>query len=370
MGGLGPPRQISEAQGVTTLDSKRDHQPAQSESNPTLSSKLGRGDRLQPLMLIGSIVIGLGLSKAAPGFADAMEPAISIGVIALIFLVMLNVDMTGVSRAFAQRKFLVVAVTINFVLNPVIAWGLGAFFLQDEAELWAGLILFLVTPCIGWYLIFTEIAGGDATLGVSLLAINVALQLLLLPVYLWLFAGRVLTLDVTTIATSLGTYLLTPFLAAAAARWLLKSRGRSVAAVESRYRLSHVKTAALVIVIVAMFASQGDVLFDNPSVVWKIAPPIAAFFAIAFAVALVVARLTGLPYEQTALLVFTTTSRNSEASLAIAVTAFASPLVALTVVIGPVIELPLLVLMVRGLLALRPTETPSPAPDQRLLEPT
>ncbi len=353
---------------MTSLDAQRTARPGSGDAADAGAPQLGRADRVQPLILVGSIGLGVALSKATPGFADAMGPAISVGVIALIFLVLLNVDLTGVGRAFAKRRFLVVAVTINFVLNPVIAWGIGAVFLRDEPELWAGLILFLVTPCIGWYLIFTELAGGDATLGVSLLAINVVLQLLLLPVYLWLFAGSVLTLDVATIATSLATYLLLPFLAATVVRWLLRSAGRSVAMVQARYRLSHVKTVALVVVIVAMFASQGDVLFDNPTVVWRVAPPIAVFFTIAFVVAIVAARCARLPYEQTALLVFTTASRNSEASLAIAVTAFSSPLVALTVVIGPVIELPLLVLMVRGLLALRPTAAPSPTPRSAILK--
>ncbi|MFK7918861.1 MAG: arsenic resistance protein [Ilumatobacter sp.] len=333
-----------------TLDAALDRSIEAERSPPPT---LGRSDRLQPLLLIAAIGAGLTLSKLAPRLSESIEPAITIGVIALIFLVMLGVDVVGVGRAFTQRRFLTVAISINFVVNPLLAWGLGSTFLGNEPELWAGLILFLVTPCIGWYLIFTELAGGDATLGVSLLAINVALQLLLLPVYLWLFAGRVLAIDITMITTSVATYLLLPFAAAAGVRRFVHAKHRTVTEVQTRLRLSAVKTGALTLVIVAMFASQGDALFDNPSVVWKIAPPIGLFFVLAFGVALVAARLAGLPYEQAALLVFTTTSRNSEASLAIAVTAFASPLVALTVVMGPVIELPLLVLMVRCLLALR-----------------
>lgn len=311
-------------------------------------------------MLVGSIGLGLGLARGAPEFAERTAPAVSVGVAVLIFLVMLRVDTSGVGRAFGERRFLAVAVTINFIVNPLVAWGLGAVFLKHQPELWVGLILFLVTPCIGWYLIFTELAGGDVTLGVSLLAVNVVLQLLLLPVYLWLFAGSVLTLDVATIARSLAVFLLLPFLVAVVVRRFAAWSGRSVADVQARLRLSNIKTAVLAVVVIAMFASQGEVLFDNPSVVWRIAPPIAAFFAIAFVVSVVAARFARLPDEQTALLVFTTASRNSEASLAIAVTAFSSPLVALTVVIGPVIELPLLVLMVRGLTAIRRSSPTSP----------
>jgi len=304
-------------------------------------------------MLIASIAIGLVAAKVAPGLAGSMGSLVSLGVLLLIYLVMLGVDLTGVASAFGQRRFLGVAVGINFVVNPLLAWGLGAAFLGNDPELWAGLILFLVTPCIGWYLIFTELAGGDSTLGVSLLAINVILQILLLPMYLLLFAGRVLTLDVTTIAGSVTLYLVVPLAAAVLTRRFLHSKGRTPNDVLG-VSLGHLKTASLMIVIVSMFASQGEVLFDNPNVVWRLAPPITIFFAVAFVVALLGARLAGLPYDQAALLVFTTTSRNSEASLAIAATAFSSPLVALTVVIGPVIELPLLVLMVRLLVGLRP----------------
>ena len=121
-----------------------------------------------------------------------------------------------------------------------------------------------------------------------------------------------------------------------------------------RIRLPYLKTLVLAVIIISMFAVNATEIFDNPSVVLRLLAPISAFFAIAFALSVMVGRIMGFPYEQIVALVFTTTSRNSEASLAIAATAFASPFVALTVVMGPVIELPLLVLMVRALRMLRP----------------
>jgi ACR3 family arsenite transporter len=122
------------------------------------------------------------------------------------------------------------------------------------------------------------------------------------------------------------------------------------------------------IVIVAMFASQGGVLFANPEVVLLMIPPVLAFFVLAFVIALVVGQLFRLTYEEVALLVFTTTARNSEASLAVAATAFASPLVALTVVIGPGLELPMLIIMARVLLWLHSHDLyPKQAPPQPAL---
>ena len=223
--------------------------------------------------------------------------------------------------------------------------------LSDDPDLRVGLLLFLVTPCIGWYLIFTELADGDTGLGVSLLDMNLILQILLLPLYLLLFAGQAVGVDIGHVLRSIGLFFVAPAIAVAVARQLLGAR--RIGLLQSNVSRFHLKTAALVVVIVAMFASQGDVVLDNPAVILKLLAPMVAFFVLAFLAAVTVGRWWSLPHDQTALLVFTTTSRNSEASLAIAATAFASPLVSLTVVAGPIIELPLLVLMVRFLLGLR-----------------
>ncbi len=321
-------------------------------TEPTIT--LGRMDRFQPLLLIGSIAGGLALAKIAPGFAASLGWLVSAGVFLLIYLVMLSLDLSRVAAAFTQRKFLVIAVVLNFVVNPLLAWTLGAVFLGDQPDLRVGLILFLVTPCIGWYLIFTELAGGDTGMGVSLLGLNLILQVLLLPVYLAVFEGRATGIDLTSIIGSVLIFLVLPAVAAAATQRGLGRSNVDVDDVLSAIGKAQLKTAALVVVIAAMFASQADVIFDNPNVVFTLVTPMVAFFVIAFIVAITTGRLAGLPYDQTALLAFTTTSRNSEASLAIAATAFASPLVALAVVIGPVIELPFLVLMVRVLLGLKP----------------
>lgn len=328
------------------------------------TTTLGWMDRFQPLLLIGSIAAGLGLAKVAPGFAESLGPLVSAGVLVLIYLVMLGLDLNRVAAAFAERRFLAIAVGLNFIVNPLLAWALGAVFLGDQPDLRVGLILFLVTPCIGWYLIFAEMAGGDAGLGVSLLGLNLILQVLLLPLYLFVFAGEAAGIDLTSVVGSVLLFLVFPAIAAVATRRVLERSPIGLDDVQGVIGKAQLKTAALVVVIAAMFASQADVIFDNPNVVFTLIAPMVAFFAIAFTVAVSAGRVAGLPYDQTALLVFTTTSRNSEASLAIAATAFASPLVALTVVIGPVIELPLLVLMVRALLGLkhkaRSTQVESP----------
>lgn len=314
---------------------------------------LGLLDRLQPVLLLGAIAVGLGFAILAPERAAAAGPVVKIGVFLVIFLVMLGVRTGEVLAAFKRWRPTAVALAINFLFTPLFAWFLGWLFLQSHPEVWVGLILYLVTPCIGWYLVFTDLAGGDVELGLSLLVWNVLLQILLLPVYLWGLAGQIVTLDVRVVLESVGLFLALPLLLAE----LVKRAWHGAVGPEpigERLPLGLLKTVVLGVVIAAMFASQGRVLFENPSVVaWMILPGLV-FFAAIFLVALAAARLVGLDYPETALLVMTTAARNSEASLAVAVGAFASPLVALTVVIGPAFELPVLVAMVQLLKRIRP----------------
>lgn len=168
-----------------------------------------------------------------------------------------------------------------------------------------------------------------------------------------LLAGTIVEIEVTNILHSVAVFLIVPLLLARGTRMLLRVRNIFFETVKERLHLPYLKTATLMAVIIAMFASQGDILFANPAVVLKMILPGLVFFSVAFALALVAGRLFNLCYPEVVLLVFTTTARNSEASLAVAVTAFTSPLVALTVVIGPSIELPILIVILRILLWLR-----------------
>lgn len=319
----------------------------------TNEKQLGLLDRIQPLLLISSIVVGLILSHFLPRLATHLLPVVTIGVFLVIYLIMLSVNLRGILHAFTRWKPTALAIGINFVLTPLFAWLLGYLFLRDDPEIWVGLILYLVTPCIGWYLVFTELAKGDVELGVSLLAWNIFLQVVLMPIYMKVLAGTVAHIDFAEILHSVAVFLILPLLLAFATRLTMRWMRVDYDTFASHVKLPYIKTAILMIVIAAMFASQGSVLFENPSLVIKMIAPGLAFFFGAFSLSLAVGYLFSLNYPEVALLAFTTTARNSEASLAIAVTAFASPLVALTVVIGPSIELPVLILFLRVLLFLR-----------------
>lgn len=318
-----------------------------------IEKKLGILDRIQPFLLLVSIAIGLILAKTMPPLAAQLGPVVTAGVFLVIYFIMLGVSTRGVMHAFVRWKPTLLAIGINFLITPLIAWVLGYLFLKNDPDIWVGLILYLVTPCIGWYLVFTELAKGDVELGISLLFWNVVLQIVLLPIYMMLLAGAVIHIEITDILQSVFIFLVLPLALAGVTRWILGRLSISVEVTSKSIALPYLKVITLMSVIAAMFASQGTVLFENPSVILKMILPGVAFFLIAFIMAIVAARIFRLTYPEFALLAFTTTARNSEASLAVAVTAFASPLVALTVVIGPSIELPVLILFLRIVLSIQ-----------------
>lgn len=228
-------------------------------------------------------------------------------------------------------------------------------FLRPHPDLWAGVILYTLTPCIGWYLIFIDLAEGDLPWGIALLPLNITLQVILLPAYLYLLVGRIVPVELAVLARSVVLFLILPFaLSALLQRWVIARRGREFFLGPVKRRAGQVKLWALVLVIVAMFASQRALGMVDLSLVLLIIAVITLFFVALFALALLVGRLAHLSYAATATLAFTTTARNSEAVVGVAVSAFPGQrLVYFAIILGPIVELPLLLLISRLILGLR-----------------
>jgi ACR3 family arsenite efflux pump ArsB len=258
--------------------------------------------------------------------------------------VFLHVPLRRFTNAFQHRWVAVSSLIINFLWTPLLAWLLGWLFLRHEPALWIGLVMLMVTPCTDWYLVFTGIARGNVALSTALLPVNLVLQLLLLPVYLLVLAGALIPLDVQLIAKSVVLVLLLPLLTAIVLRHVTVV-ARGDAWLERRV-LPLVQSAQILflgLAIAAMLASEGGVVMQNPQVFLYLLPPVLLFFIINMALALVVGRLLKTTYENIASLCCTTLARNSPIALAIALVAFpGQPLIALALVIGPLIELPVL----------------------------
>ena len=214
--------------------------------------------------------------------------------------------------------------------------------------------MLMVTPCTDWYLIFTGTAKGNTPLSASVLPLNLILQVILLPVYLLLFFGRTGTVDSSILFESIILVLLVPFVLAQTTRYVSKqsSKVNLIERISPFFDKSQVIFLGLA--LMAMFASQGDSLINNLEIVVILLIPLFLFFVVNFFIGRLVSSLLKFNYEDSASLNLTTLARNSPISLAIAITAFPNePLVALALVIGPLIELPILTLVSQILLKIR-----------------
>lgn len=317
--------------------------------------RLGRLDRNKPLILIGAIVVGLILNRWFAGGIPALLWVVEIGVFIVILAVMLPVEVADVARAFRKARPTALALAVNFLLIPIFAWTLGWVFLRAHPDLWAGVILYTLTPCIGWYLIFIDLAHGDLPWGMALLPWNITLQTILLPAYLYLLVGRIVPVEFWVLGRSVLLFLILPFvLSVLFQRWAIARRGREFLMGPVRHTVGQVKLWALVLVIIAMFASQQRVGMADLSRILLLIGVITLFFVTLFVLALLAGRLAHLSYAETATLAFTTTARNSEAVLGVAVSTFPGhPLVYLAIILGPIVELPLLLLISRSMVELR-----------------
>ena len=318
-------------------------------------ARLSTKDKEKPFILIGSIFIGILLNRVIGGVMHEIYGLVNVGLFFVIFSIMAFVEIKDVGRAFTKVKPTALALSINFLITPFFAWFLGWLFLRNYPDLWAGVILYKLTPCIGWYLIFIDFADGNVPWGVSLLPWNLVLQILLLPVYLWLLVGKIVPVDALLLIKSVGVFLFLPFIFGYIARLLLiRWKGREWTYGPFKNAMGEVKLWALVFVIIGIFASQRTLEANELGRIALIIFVIALFFISLFLIGLAVGYKFRLGYQDTTTLIFTTTARNSEAVIGVAAAAFPGhPLVLLAILIGPVVELPVLVLISRGLLALR-----------------
>lgn len=321
----------------------------------TARAKLSVRDQEKPFILIAAIVVGILLNRFVGGVVQELYGLVNVGLFVVIYAIMLFVEVKDVGKAFKKVKPTTLALLTNFMFTPFFAWFLGWLFLRNYPDLWAGVVLYKLTPCIGWYLIFIDLAKGDVPWGVALLPWNLVLQILLLPVYLWLLIGQVVPVDALTLLRSVTLFLFLPFVAGWLSRLaLIRWRGQEWTYGPFKRAISEVKLWALVAVIIGIFASQSALGLGGLTRIGLIIFVISLFFVSMFLIGLIVGRVFHLSYEDTTTLVFSTMARNSEAVLPVAAAAFPGhPLVIFAIVLGPVVELPVLLFLSRTMLWLR-----------------
>ena len=300
-------------------------------------------ERFQTVFVMAGIAVGLAAAQVSgvPAVADRL---ILPFLMVMLFGAFAGIPASSLRRAAGNRRVVASSLVVNFGWNPLLAVGLGGLFLADHPALWVGLLMLLVTPCTDWYLVFTDLAGGDVPLATSLLPYNLALQLLLLPVYLYLFADALVDLHLRVLLESVLLVLVVPLVLAGVARVVLTElKGRRWFDEAFVPKLAPVQIGFLALAVAAMFASQGELVLERPDVLTLLAVPVLAFYVVNFCLGLAIGRLLAFSYAEVACFNCTVLSRNSPTALAIAVVAFPNePLIALALVVGPLLELPLL----------------------------
>ena len=263
---------------------------------------------------------------------------------AMLFFVFVCVEPSDLRRSFENRRFTVTALVINFVWSPVFAMIIGWLFFSGNLDMRIGLLLLLCTPCTDWYLVFTSLAKGNVPLSSSILPLNLIIQVILLPLYLMVFFGTEVGFDIISMLSGAAVVIIVPLAAAMVLR-MLAHRFKGAQSVQDKAS-SNAGTFQLVflcVAIAAMFASQSTVLTENIGLLLVLIVPLLVYFAVNTVISVSVGRAEGYRYADTSSLLFTSLARNSPLALAICVSVFSDrPLVLIVLVIGPLIELPVL----------------------------
>jgi ACR3 family arsenite efflux pump ArsB len=302
-------------------------------------------DKLQPFLVLLSVLSGLALAQVSvlPEIASQLIVPL---LVVMLYVTFLPMPLQQIGRAIRNLKVTIASLSMNFLWTPVLAWGLGFVFLRDTPDLWVGLIMLMVTPCTDWYLVFTSVTGGDVPLATTLLPFNLILQIVLLPIYLLVFAGALVESNPQALMSSVLWVLVVPLLLALLSREWATRRWGNVWLSQQSANLTALQVSCLNLAIVAIFTAESQALIERPELLVQLLPPVLLFFLINFLLAQKLGQYLQLPYAAGVCLTFTTLARNSPLSLAIAASAFPNrPLITLTLVIGPLIELPILIVI-------------------------
>lgn len=310
-------------------------------------------ETIQTPMLFIAIIIGMLLGNI-PFVEKYAENFVMPFLFIMLFGVFLNTPIQDFKKAFSNIKFSITTVIVNFVWTPFIVVLLGKVFLSDAPIMQIGFLMLMVTPCTDWYLVFTGIVKGNVPLSATVLPINLILQIVLLPVYLYMAAGVSGTVNINQLLSSILFMLIIPFVLAQIAKLFLKNLSNEAKQKKIFNTFSSLQTILLALAIMAMFAAKGSSLIVNLGVVAKLIVPILLFYIVNFLLAQAIGRTFKYTYEDTASLTLTTIAKNSPMTLGVALMAFPNePLIHLIMLIEPLIELPSMMLITKILLKIR-----------------
>ena len=323
-------------------------------------------DRYLTLWIFLAMAVGIALGRLVPGLPAALESAsagttnlpLALGLIAMMVPPFARVDYALLPGVFRNVRLLGLSLLLNWVVGPVLMFALAAVFLGDEPAYFSGLVLIGLARCIAMVLVWNDLADGNREYGAALVALNSLFQVVAYPFYAWFFMtqlpewvgleGVALDLSVGMVAESVLIYLGIPFALGAAIRAVgRRALGPERLEREVLPRLGRVTPFALLFTIVVMFSLKGDTLLALPGDVLRIAVPLVLYFAGMFTIGFFLAKSLNAPYDRSAAVAFTAAGNNFELAIAVAIGVFGlGSGQALAGVIGPLIEVPALLLLV------------------------
>ncbi len=304
-------------------------------------------EKLEPIIIIIAIGIGLLLSNV-PFINQNSSYLITIFLFLMIYGLFLEIPISKLKNSYKNFNFTKTSLIINFIWTPLFGYFLGSLFFNNNLDIFIGFFMLILTPCTDWYLLFTKMAKGDVELSLSLLPINLILQIILLPIYLIIFFSTNNSLNYLDLGYSIIIIIVIPFILSQITKKVLKNPQKLAD------KFLKLQVIFLSIAIFGIFNSNGTILFDNINSIITIFIPLIIFFIGNFTLDLYISQRKKFSYSEYASLTMTTLARNSPLALAIAVNSFpAQELILIALVIGPLIELPVLYIISKILLKIK-----------------